>query len=122
LNQNLISTEREKLEKDYLKLIESLKPIVTQIREKKKNNALLYWKFGEIISEFLNSNSIRIVFLENLREYFERDLGVSGGFIWRCRKFVLSYPDVSKIDPNKNFNVYRDTFEQKNRKAKKSMR
>ena len=107
-----LKTELKKLEEEYINLVANLENISKQIKSTRgKGKVLLYWKFGDEASKFMEQNENEVLFLENVTKYLIRDVGVSDKMISRCKKFRLLYPDILKIDPNRSFDSYVSTFE-----------
>jgi len=107
-----LKTELKKFEEEYINLVINLENISKQIKSTRgKGKVLLYWKFGDEASKFIEQNENEVLFLENVTKYLIRDVGVSDKMIARCKKFRLLYPDILKIDPNRSFDSYVSTFE-----------
>ena len=107
-----LKTELKKFEEEYINLVINLENISKQIKSTRgKGKVLLYWKFGDEASKFIEQNENEVLFLENATKYLMRDVGVSDKMIARCKKFRLLYPDILKIDPNRSFDRYVSTFE-----------
>ena len=107
-----LKTELKKFEEEYINLVTNLENISKQIKSTRgKGKVLLYWKFGDEASKFIEQNENEVLFLENVTKYLIRDVGVSDKMIVRCKKFRLLYPDILKIDPNRSFDSYVSTFE-----------
>ncbi len=107
-----LKTELKKFEEEYINLVTNLENISKQIKSTRgKGKVLLYWRFGEEASKFIEQNENEALFLENVTKYLIRDVGVSDKMIVRCKKFRLLYPDISKINPNRSFDSYVSTFE-----------
>ena len=107
-----LKTELKKFEEEYINLVTNLENISKQIKSTRgKGKVLLYWKFGDEASKFIEQNENEALFLENVTKYLIRDVGVSDKMIARCKKFRLRYPDILKIDPNRSFDSYVSTFE-----------
>ena len=107
-----LKTELKKFEEEYINLVTNLENISKQIKSTRgKGKVLLYWRFGDEASKFIEQNENEVLFLENVTKYLIRDVGVSDKMIARCKKFRLLYPDILKIDPNRSFDSYVSTFE-----------
>ena len=107
-----LKTELKKFEEEYINLVINLENISKQIKSTRgKGKVLLYWKFGDEASKFIEQNENEVLFLENVTKYLIRDVGVSDKMIVRCKKFRLLHPDILKIDPNRSFDSYVSTFE-----------
>ncbi len=107
-----LKTGLKKFEEEYINLVANLENISKQIKSTRgKGKVLLYWKFGDEASKFIEQNENEVLFLENVTKYLIRDVGVSDKMISRCKKFKLLYPDILKIDPNRSFDSYVSTFE-----------
>jgi len=118
-----LNEELKKIEGKYLKLVDNLKSILNLIKSRKgKSRVLLYWMFGDEIYEFIEEDKNGGLFLEGVTKHLIRDIGVSHQFINRCKQFRLLYPDISKIDLNKSFNSYVETFERGYVSAKRRQR
>ena len=106
-----LNEELRRFEDKYLKLVESLKNILSLIKAReRKGKVLLYWMFGDEIYEFTEKSKDGTLFLENLTTYLTRDTGTSEKMINRCRKFRSRY-DINNVDLGKSFNNYIETFE-----------
>ncbi len=107
-----LNTELKKFEKGYTGLATNLKNILKQIKSTRgKGKVLLYWKLGDEIVDFIEYNEKGALFLENMMRHLSRDAGISISTLTRCKKFRVSYPDMSTIDPDKSFNSYVSLFE-----------
>ncbi len=99
-----LKTELKKFEEEYINLVINLENISKQIKSTRgKGKVLLYWKFGDEASKFIEQNEKGVLFLENITRHLVRDVGVSDKMLTRCRKFRLLYTEISKIDQNKSF-------------------
>jgi hypothetical protein len=107
-----LNEELRRFEDKYLKLVESLKNILSLIKAReRKGKVLLYWMFGDEIYEFTEKSKDGTLFLDNLTKYLTRDTSTSEKMINRCKKFRFRYPDINDVDPSKSFNNYIETFE-----------
>jgi len=107
-----LNSELKKFEERYVGLVDNLKNLAKEIKSiQAKGRVLMYWKFGDETSKFIEQNGKGILFLENATRHLVRDVGVSDKMLTRCRKFRLLYPDISRIDSNRSFDSYVSTFE-----------
>jgi hypothetical protein len=107
-----LNSELQKFEEKYVELVDNLKAISREIKSTRaKGRVLLYWNFGDKAFKFIEQNENGVLFLENVTRHLVRDVGVSDKMLTRCKRFRLTYPDISKINSTRSFDSYVKTFE-----------
>jgi hypothetical protein len=108
-----LEEELVKCERRYFYLVTCQKYILESLRSKTQRDGrvLLYWEFGNKFVNFVEEQKSAPLCIEGLVGSLKRDVGVSDKMVTRCKRLRLSYPDVTKIDPNKSFTNYVATFE-----------
>ena len=112
VNPRKLDTECRTGEEEYGRLLETLRPLITQLKERAtRSTAKLYWQVGSELLGFHTVVEKGSLVVEGLLQSVARDTGMSRDVLWRCERLVRVFPDGASIEEGKTAAEYLRTFD-----------